>query len=145
MKFLFYLFAFISFGLLTNSCNNCRLVECAGRTGIIEIRLMRNGQNAVFGPSAFLDRDSIRYFITEPLERDFIIGYPESTQTISLFMDEGNEHILQISNIRTDTFVSYMELTGMGECCPMYEFTSVTRNGQIICNLNCQEIIEIEI
>ena len=146
MKFLICLFTFAFLGFTALSCNNCRLVDCAGSTGTIQLRLMRNGQNALYGPEAFINRDSLRYFINEPIERDYIIGFPENTQSITLFMEEGLEHILQISNIRTDTLVSTMEVTDMGECCHLYEFMNVTINGQVICDhQNCEDIIEIEI
>lgn len=145
MKFLISISIISSLSFLQLSCSFCNRVDCSGVTGDIEIRLMRNGQNALFGPDAFIHRNSIRYFITDPLERDYLIGFVEGTQSMSLYLIEGREHILEISNIRTDTLVSNMELTGMGECCPIYEFTSVTRNGQNICDLNCGEVIDIEI
>ncbi|HUR32060.1 MAG TPA: hypothetical protein VMZ69_11565, partial [Saprospiraceae bacterium] len=76
---------------------------------------------------------------------DYLIGYKESSETIRLYLNEGQKHFLQISNIRTDTLVSSMEVTGMSECCVSYDFTNVTLNGQIICDFNCRDVIEIEI
>jgi len=131
--------------LLQIGCDNCNRVRCENDSGTIQIRIKRNGENAIFGDAAFINRDSIKYFKTEPILQDFSVAFHEETQSIGLNVTGGSKYFLQLSNLRTDTFTATFLLTGMGECCAQYELVAAQMNSHDICNDNCGEITEIEI
>jgi len=130
--------------LLEIGCSYCNRVDCDRRNSTVQIRFTRNGQNAIFGPDAFISRDSIQYYITEPYASDFPITFHEDSQSVGLPIGGSLEYILQLSSIRTDTFIGTWTVIGMTECCAQYDLTNVHMNGQVIC-YHCFEIIEIEI
>ena len=130
--------------LINIGCNDCHKIRCETASGFIQIQFTRNGQNAIFGPDAFISMDSIQYFITEPYASDFPITFNEDSQTVGLPIGGSLEYILQLSNIRTDTFIGTWTVIGMTECCRQYDLTNVQMNDQVIC-YHCFEIIEMEI
>lgn len=145
MKAPLFIFTLIiaSFSLYT-AYNDCHRVSCSGNVARFMFRLMINGEDAVFGPNATIHRDSIRaYFLTTPeIERSLSIS--DTFQFLSSLLGTA-PLLLEINNIRNDTFTFTSEWLGMGECCPIYEVNAILRNGQVICTGTCEEIIEIEI
>lgn len=126
-------------------CLNCRLVECSPNGGFVQLRLMKDGQNALFGPGAIVNIDSVEFYISEGFKYNFPIFYFDSTQSIGMYLDNGARYILELPGIQSDTLIANTIITEMGECCPTYKLSSVTRNGQTICLDNCSEIIVVEL
>src|SRR4030095_6067198 len=115
------------------SCLNCRLTECLGNGGFIQLRLVRNGQNALFGSSAFIEKDSVRSFVLTSFEFESPVEFLDTFQSISLYSEVGFPVILDINSIRTDTFSVTTKEISKSDCCTDYSITSISRNGMIIC------------
>lgn len=144
----FIKFVFASLILIQFSCSYCQRVRCSGYGGDVNIRLVRDGKNAVFGPDAFIDHDSLRLF--SPINyRDYpdfnySITFVDSTQSIIVYLTTTLPQILTFPG-SSDTLTSTSIITHMGECCATYKLSSVQWNGQEICIDECGNIIEIEI
>lgn len=108
---------------------------------------MNNDKNALFGPDAIIPLDDVKVY--EGLEKDFEQSYNiyvDSIGAIQIFVSSYHPTILEIGSIRTDTFILTTEVISHGECgCHGYDVTSVTRNGEVICTGDCEEIMEIEL
>ncbi len=131
--------------LLQKSCNNCNRVDCYGASGFIRLKWIENGHNALFGPDATINRDSVRFYFPDIIDHDFYITYNDGTQTMDLYLVNGNKYVLEIKNTRTDTILGTMKLIEKGECCDSYQFTKVTMNSQVICQDGCDDIIEVQL
>ena len=127
------------------SCSYCNRVRCDSNGGDIQVRLLNNGENAVFGPNAFVHRDSIRYFALADPQYKLSIGFIDEEQVLGLSLNADVDYILEIKGIRSDTFSLTSTVTAMSECCKSYEVTSVSRNGEIFCTGICDGILNIEI
>ena len=145
MRYPFLLFILCCTLLLHISCINCRTVDCQGPTGFIEVRLVKDGHNAVFGPDATVDADSIRFYSPGVFQNEVPIYYNDVSLALDLYIEHGATYILEIKNVRSDTIIGMMEVTGMGECCEAYDFTNVTINGQVVCQAGCDEVIEVQL
>ena len=125
------------------ACDFCSRVQCEGKSGNIELHLMNNGKNALFGPDAFIHKDSVRiadfFTVTRP------VSY-STRETFFLNLKEGFRAIVDIGSIRKDTFEITMRLVSIGECCKGYDVTSVLINGDVICSEFCEDVVlDIEI
>lgn len=128
------------------SCDNiCLKVECDGRTEFVEFRLMRNQVNALFGPDAFLNQDSIHTYLAYSPGVTTPVEYKPEDQTISLFIAEGAPVVLEINNTIKDTFSIITTLIGMDDCCLFYRPDTVFINDSVICSGFCYLPIDIEI
>src|SRR5687768_3552917 len=86
------------------ACDNCRKIECKPNGDYVELRLIRDGKNAVFGPNAFINRDSIKYSNLDPAGHEaYPVRFIDSSQTIKLFIEDIYEYKLELGAIRTDT------------------------------------------
>ena len=133
------------FALLFHLACKCRLVDCVENAGHVQLQLMRDGKNAVYGPDAYIEKDAIKIFIlSEPLLDDEVT-YLDDEQALSIYIREAFPVILEINGIRIDTFSLTTEIDEIGECCTSFLVTSVHRNDQIICEGECAEIIQVEI
>ena len=129
--------------LLQISCQ-CHLIDCREDGDFIKLKLMKDGHNALFGPDASINRDSIQFFNSISIGNDDFISYNESTETMDLFIEDGWEYILKIENIRTDTIIGATIVTSTDECgCSSYQLTKLTMNDQTVCVDGCDEIIEV--
>lgn len=130
------------------SCSNCQRIRCSGEGGYVNVRLLRDGKNAVFGPDAFIDHDSLRLY--SPINyRDYpdfnySITFDDSTQSIMVYLTTTLPQILTFPG-SSDTLTSSSIITHMGECCATYKLSSVQWNGQEICTDDCGNVLEIEI
>lgn len=107
---------------------------------------MKDGHNALFGPSASLTRDSIRFFMLENIGYDEFISYNDSTKTMDLLLLNKLEYILKIGTTMADTIIGTTVVIDTDECgCSTYKFTKVALNGQNICQDGCEEIIEVQL
>jgi hypothetical protein len=112
---------------------------------MIELSVVKNGQNALFGPDAFIDKDSVIFSNEDLLFQPEFVNFNEHTQTLNLYIENGQTYLLEIKNIRTDTIIGHMIATGMNDCCEGYEFTDVMINGQVVCQHGCNEVIELQL
>ena len=128
--------------LLWNGC--CETCEPDYR--IVQLRLMRNGVNAVFGDNAILERDDIRTYNQSFHETERRVIYKEDDQAIWITVDQDFPLILEMGIINQDTFSITLEPMIIEECCTYYRTSSVIMNGEVICTVGeCDEVFEIEI
>ena len=77
------------FGLmpLFIACNNCGRIRCEGDGDYINVRLVRDGKNAIFGSDAFILREDLRFYqpVTGYPDINYTIQFIDSTQSIMLF------------------------------------------------------------
>ena len=122
----------------------CSLADC--REGFdLEFRLVRDGKNALFGPDAFIHHDSISYRRATSTGDGNFIYFNETNQTVFLFTFLETDYVLDIEGIREDTISITTEILSDKGCCPAIQLSIIRRNGIVICNQNCTEIVEIEI
>ena len=141
-----YLLKFVLFCLLLLqiSCN-CEEVDC-GPYSLLKLKLLKDGQNAVFDPNPFISMDSISFSIDDHFVEPGIIAFNGITETINIYMDGGQKYVMDIKGIRTDTITGTFIVTGLAECgCNSYQLSKVTMNGQIICVDGCNDIIEVQL
>ena len=141
----FFQILLVGFLLVHLSCKCAGIDECNDNGSFAQIRLVRAGKNAVFGPDDFIHRDSIHVFIGEntPATSSYL-NFIDSTQSIRLYLHPANPQILTFPG-SSDTLTSTTVITNMGECCDSYELFSVQWNGQTICSDDCGDVMEIEI
>jgi hypothetical protein len=144
----FIKFIFLGFAIAHLSCSNCQRIRCAGNGGYVNVRLMRDGKNAVFGPDAFIDHVSLQLYT--PIEYNdypdltYSIQFVDSTQSIILYLTSGPPQILTFPG-SSDTLTSTSVITHMGECCSTYKLSSLYWNEREICIDECGNVMEIEI
>src|SRR5688572_14319370 len=103
--------------LFVIGCDNlCDDRICDGRTEFVEFRLVRNQVNALFGPGAFLDQDSIHTYLAYSPGVTTPIEFIQEDQSISLFIEEGAPVVLEINNTMRDTFSIITTLFGWDDC-----------------------------
>jgi hypothetical protein len=145
MAHLFIRFFPALFLLLTiSSC--CLAIACDESTPSFNLRLIRDGKNAVFGPDAFISVDSIRFsrIIDSSLIEGGFREYPDNGFLQFKIWKEG-QYLLEIPGLVADTIIARLEENDEG-CCINTVVIDVRRNGVIICEENCEEeVIEIEI
>ena len=124
----------------------CLSVDCDYGSGPIQLRLVRDGKNALYGPDAFLTKDDLKHMkmVGTDLVEDYI-AFNDSLQTIELYVFLETPSLLQIENITTDTISITTDLHSKKGCCDEYLITSVLNNGNIICEGLCQEAIALEL
>lgn len=133
--------------LLQSAC----ICECKENGGYIKLKLLKDGQNALFGPGATINKDSIRFYLTDLGGQydhyyDHYISFDDSTKTMQVFILDQRAYVLKIENFRTDTIIGNSVVTSTGQCgCSSYQLTQVTMNGQVICQDGCEEIIEVQL
>ena len=140
-----YLSLFFCLSLFLISCNNCRLVDCEGNGGTIQLRLLRNGQNVLYGPDAFIVKDSVRSFVITSFDLERNVHFSDTFQSLFLYVEDSFPVVLELNGMRNDTFSVTTEISGMDECCTGYQLTSVLHNGEVICTGICEEVIDLEI
>ncbi len=142
MRNYFKYIIFFTILLLQISC----ICDCVENGGYIKLKLIKNGHNALFGPDANINRDSIQLFMQNNNGYEEFISFNDSTKTIDLFIGNQLKYVLRIDNIRTDTIIGSTVVSGTGQCgCSSYQFSNVKMNGQIICQDGCDEIIEVQL
>lgn len=136
------LFAGIILSQLACKCDG--RVDCERRLHYAEIRLVHDGKNAIFGPNAFIDRDSILILSPDPRYLNFKVTFIDSTESmiINIFP---NFPIIMESPGRLDTLTCTTIITDRSECCVQYSLSSIKWNGEELCSDDCTEIFEIEI
>lgn len=131
--------------ILTPGCDNCNYNKCKLNGGFVELRLLRNGENAVFGPSAFIDQNSIQYSNLKPTDPAALIDFNDTSRSIKLFIEDIYSYELTLGSVRTDTLSGITTVVDYDGCCPFYELVTIYWNGEEICINECGGIIEIEI
>lgn len=126
------------------SCNDCNKVYCQINVAHFRFKLLKNGEDVVFGPNPLIDRDSIRAYALSIPQTERFVGRSDSLQFLSLYLGSA-PIVLELNGMPRDTFSYTSAVVDVGECCPVYEVRSITRNGEVICTGLCEEIIELEI
>ncbi len=116
----------------------CSKAYCPGNGGIINIRLMHNGANAVFGPQAYIDQDSVE------LSPDYLLFFMESSQSLLVSL-KPNTPVIMTYTGEIDTLTCTTNILSPNDCCNNYSLATVHRNGKLICSGNCEDIIDLEI
>ena len=106
---------------------------------------MRNQVNALFGPDAFLNQDSIHTYLAYSPGVTTPVEYRFEDQTISLFIAEGAPVVLEINNTIQDTFSIQTTLFGWDDCCQFFRPDTVFMNDLVICSGFCSGPIDLEI
>ena len=127
--------------LTINSC--CFTVACDLTEPSLQLRIMRDGKNALFGLDAFIPVDSVRLFILEPLG-PYYGSYISDSEEILHFIVYDGQYLLEIPGILADTFTVNTVKDTKG-CCNSVHVVEVKRNGEVICADDCEMVLEIEI
>lgn len=137
----FYSIVLLAVILLQSSC----VCDCRENGDYIKLKLLKDGHNALFGPDASINRDSIRLFVFD-ISVDNYISFNDSSKTLDLFIGDSQEFVLKLGDFRTDTIIGQTVVVSTGACgCSDYKFSKVTFNGQIICQDGCNEIVDIQL
>ncbi|MEO6132099.1 MAG: hypothetical protein ABIQ02_09645 [Saprospiraceae bacterium] len=120
-------------------------MDCKGQSGIIKLKLTKDGQDALIGPAAFINRDSVKFFIPGSEVNPNQAHFNALTNTMDLFLEGQFTYVLELDSIRTDTILPKFTRIGRTDCCEIYEVSNVRVNGNIICQNGCTEIIEIQL
>lgn len=126
-------------------CENICDDGCEGRAEFVEFQLLRNNKNAIFGPDAFIDPDSIRTFLAFSSNVDTPFELIPETESISLYIEEGAPVVLQINDIMQDTFMITTMVIGRDDCCQFFGVENVLQNDSIICTGLCFLPIVLEL
>jgi hypothetical protein len=141
---LFPLLAIVLVLCVLPSCDNCHEIYCQLNVTHFRFTLLKNGEDAVFGPNAIIASDSIHaYALSDPGTERFV-GRSDSLRFLSLYLGS-SPIVLEVNGMPNDTFSFTSQIVEVGECCVTHEVTSILRNGQVICAGICEEIVEIEI
>lgn len=111
----------------------------------MQLHLLRDGKNAVYGPDSFINKNGIRAFVLSSSALEEYVDFIDTFQSVGIFIQDGFPVILEINGVRADTFAITTVVTDTDGCCTGYQVTSVLRNGVLICEGTCEEIINIEI
>ena len=126
-----------------HSC--CLTVSCDLVEPTLNLRLMRDGKNAVYGPDAFISDDSIHLYLLDSL-RPYTGFYKfEREEILQFTVYEGEQYFLEIPGILADTFAVQTGVVVNGGCCKGIFLAEVRRNGEIFCEGECGVVLEIEI
>ena len=109
------------------------------------IRLLRNGNNVLYGPDAFVDHDSVKHFVLSDFKLENPITFIDTFQSVYFFIPEGFPSIIEINGVSSDTFRITTEVIEVNDCCKGFQVTSVIRNGIVICTGECEDVIDVEI
>ena len=128
------------------SCDNCSNVNCEERfVESVELRLLQNQVNALYGPGAFLTPGSLRIYEVDSPEDDLTVEFRQQNESIRLSIQEGDPVVLEVNNISVDTFSVIAVWFGRDDCCSFYRLNNVLRNGVVICSDLCNDPIDVEI
>ena len=119
-------------------------VDCERNSHYAEIRLVHDGKNAVFGPDAFIPRDSILVLSPDPRYLNFNVTFIDSTESMIINIFPNFPIILETPE-RLDTLTCTPIITERSDCCVQYSLSSIQWNGENICLENCADILDIEI
>ncbi|MBL0007653.1 MAG: hypothetical protein KA166_00975 [Saprospiraceae bacterium] len=136
------LFAVFILSQLACKCDG--RVDCERPYHFAEIRLVRDGKNAVFGPDAFIDRDSILILSPDPRYLNFKVTFIDSTESMIINIFPNFPIILETPG-HLDTLTCTTIITDRSECCVQYSLSSIQWNGEDICSENCADILDIQI
>ncbi len=144
MKLIFLNLFLACFVLTQISCKCQGDYDCTPYS-ILKLRILKDGQNAVFSSHPFIDRNSITFMVQRQFGVQGEVNFDENTGTIHLYVFIRETYVLNIQNIRIDTISATFKLIEKGECCDSYQFANVTMNSQIICQDGCDDIIEVQL
>ena len=129
------------------SCNDCNLADCKPNGRFINLRLMKAGKNAVFGPDAFIELDSIFYYSGSFSEGSatYHAFANEDGQSITLFLEDYSQYMIDLGSFGTDTFAAKILIINHEDCCPVYGMESLYWNGDKVCDHDCGSVVEVEL
>ena len=119
-------------------------VICPPQGGAIGLSYLHNDQNAIFGPHAIIDQDSISFINLNHPEKDTDFLLVDSIMSIVIFLKPGSMYVLQLGKSHYDTFQMTMYLQPLGRHCSSTLPQIVEMNGAVLCEHDCEEVIEIE-
>ena len=136
--------SFLSLLIITTfySCDECG--DCPPHGGQVNIKYTQNGQNAVFGANAIVDGDSISFINMENPEKPAYFWLVDSSESIRIFLLSSNIYLLHLGDSHTDTFQMTDYFQPLGECCSITIAEEVKMNGELVCDEDCDEVIEVE-
>lgn len=137
-----FLFALLGFTSCNDDCNN---VNCGPRGGAVAIRYLHNEQNAFFGDHAILTSDSITFYNLDHHQNDSDFAFVDSIKSIVIYLHTMDMYALHLGKKRVDTFQMTEDFQPRGRCCPVTIPTKVMRNGEVLCEEFCEDVIEVEL
>src|SRR5688572_22073782 len=99
-----YIIAFLFICLFQYSCSYCNRVRCEGGGDTINLQLLREGKNILYGPEAIIEKNQLVVFSLVPNLFEGSIGFLDSSQAISIYIYPNAPVVLEINGIRADTF-----------------------------------------
>ncbi len=124
------------FTSIFSSCGDCHKVDCPPYGGMVEINIVKDGDDLVFGPSASISLKDIKFNST--LEEN--ISFTSFNDQIEIFLQGEEEYTLDISNQDSFKFSGKLEVINSSECCSIYAFTKFTSDGATLCNSHCTSL-----
>jgi hypothetical protein len=138
----------ILFFLLIALSSCCGVVDCDSRPNAINILVMQDGHNALFGPEATLSQDSILFRREAPFSDTLFFYTNGVSQTLVLPFEFEGEYLLEFKNIRVDTLsgiIGHRDVRGKCNDCDHYFWESFSINGHEVCVDDCQEDLILEL
>jgi len=108
------------------------------------LRYMHNGQNAIFGGQAILERDSISFSTIEGEVLSQNLSIVDSTMAIRILLRPSHTlYLLHLGDLHTDTFQVTEWLLPRGRDCSVFIIQTAQLNGEVLCDVDCGEVIEV--
>lgn len=143
--FFYILFPLIGIITLFSSCDECHGLDCPPPGAPLEVRYSQNGQNAIFGPNAFINRNSVTFIDIDQNGDPGDFMFIEKDSLIRIYLLSNHSYVLNLGDSRTDTFQQLTYLQPRGRCCPVTIALEVQMNGNLVCHENCEEVIGVEL
>ena len=139
--FFLLLVIFLSFGCGNNDdLDDCSVIFCADSSAVLELNIIKDGQDIVFGPSPLIDVEELSVQSEEFEDRE--LTFYEDKVRIGFILNE--RFTLEIGNLKTVTLQVETENVSTNSCCKTIEITRIVRDGVAVCTSDCR-VLDIEI
>ena len=125
----------------------CKKADCYEQLDFIQLRLMKDGENAVGGVNALIDRDRIQYYPLDNQFRGYPVIYEKELNLFSLVLVAETDYLLVLDDYTTDT-ISMEGFQGEEGVCGCFNFivTKVIYNDDVVCNNVCEQgVVVVEL
>ena len=118
----------------------CLGILCGTTIAVLELNIIKDGQDIVFGPSPLIDVEELSVQSEEFEDRE--LTFYEDKVRIGFILNE--RFTLEIGNLKTVTLQVETENVSTLSCCPVFEITRIVRDGVTVCTSDCR-VLDIEI
>ena len=133
--FLLFLMALVNFG-----CEDCDRFDCAYSVAILDLNILQDGQDIVFGSSPLITPEEI----SVQSEQDFNASLRILENSVVLTINNSDRVTIEISNLETLILQVETRDTSSNSCCPLYEISKIESEGETVCASDCTEL-DIEV